>query len=87
MNYLEKILKVLGNKRRLAILFYLKNIKEATVGDIAGELRLSITATSRHLALLRAFDLVERDQRGLEAYYSLAKVQTRVVKNVLSELK
>jgi len=86
MKYLEKILKTLGNKRRLLILTILKNQAEATVGEIADYLKLSLTATSRHLSLLRSLDLVDRDQRSLEAYYSLSKSQSRVVRNILLEL-
>lgn len=85
MKYLEKILKTLGNRRRLAILALLKK-KEASVGEIASSIKLSLTATSRHLGILRAVDLVEREQRSLEAYYSLSRSQTKVVRHILSEL-
>ena len=83
---LEKILKVLGNRRRLAILALLNGESEATVGEIAHTIKLSFTATSRHLGILRAVDLVEKDQRGLEVYYSLSKNLGRIVTNVLTEL-
>jgi ArsR family transcriptional regulator, virulence genes transcriptional regulator len=86
MKYLEKILKALGNKRRLAILALLKKQKEATVGDISQVIKLSFTATSQHLAILRSVDIVERDQRSLEVYYSLGTSQSRIVKNILTEL-
>lgn len=64
----------------------LKNRPEVTVGKIARTIKLSLTATSRHLALLRVLDLVEKDQRSLEVYYSLSKSPSRVVKNILAEL-
>ena len=53
MKELEKVLKILGNRRRLAILALLKRQSEATVGDIADSIKLSFTATSQHLAQLR----------------------------------
>lgn len=72
MKDLEKTLKALANRRRLAILKYLKRKKEATVGDIAGEIKLSFKSTSRHLGILSGADLVEKEQRSLEVYYRLA---------------
>ena len=49
---LERILKALANKRRLSILIYLKRHPEATVGEIASSIRLSLTSTSKHLSIL-----------------------------------
>ena len=86
MKYLEKVLKLTGNKRRLMILSLLKKKSEATVGEIANSIKLSLTATSRHLALLRALDIVDKEQRGLEVYYFLSKNKSRIVRNILSEL-
>ncbi len=48
---LEKQLKALANRRRLAILKYLKSKREASVGDIAEEINLSFKSTSKHLAV------------------------------------
>ncbi len=72
MKELEKILKALANKRRLAILKFLKQTREAAVGEIAEEIRLSFRATSKHLNILAAVDLVERDQRSLQVMYRLS---------------
>jgi|SRR3989338_6952618 len=63
MKDLEKILKVLASRRRLAILQYLKKSKEANVGDIAEEIKLSFKATSKHLAVLSAVDIIERAKK------------------------
>ena len=49
---LEWILKALANRRRLGILRVLKQNREATVGDIAAEIRLSFRSTSKHLGVL-----------------------------------
>ena len=62
---LERPLKALANRRRLAILGYLKRRPEATVGEISGAIKLSFKSTSKHLAILAAADMVERDQRSL----------------------
>ncbi len=71
MKELERTLKALANRRRLAILAYLKKNKEASVSDIAGSIRLSLKATSKHLAILSAADLLDREQRSVQMYYRL----------------
>jgi len=65
----ERILKALANRRRLAIMRYLRERKEASVGDIANEIRISFKATSKHLGILAGADIVEREQRGLQMWY------------------
>ncbi len=83
---LEKQLKVLANRRRLAILRYLKNHKEAVVGEIAHEIKLSFKSTSKHLAILAALDIVEREQRSLQMFYRLAGSYPPAVRFVISLL-
>lgn len=68
----EKQMKAFANKRRLAVLIYLKKTREASVGDIAREIELSIWATSKHLGVLYAAGIVEKEQRSSEVFYRLA---------------
>lgn len=84
MKELEKQYKALANRRRLAILKYLKTRKSASVGEIANYLKLTLKATSKHLAVLYAVDVLEREQKGLGVIYSLAVVQKPVIKHALS---
>lgn len=86
MRELEKYLKALANRRRLAILKYLKRHREASVGEISDEINLSFKATSKHLAVLAALDIVERDQRSLRAFYRLVAGQNAAVRHILSLL-
>ena len=86
MKNLERVLKALANKRRLAILQYLKKEKSATVGDIAAEIKVSFTATSKHLGKLAAADIIEREQRGLEMWYSLAKHLHHAARHIINLL-
>jgi len=83
---LEKQLKVLANRRRLAILRYLKKHKEAAVGEIAHEIKLSFKSTSKHLAILAALDIVEREQRSLQMFYRLVGNYPPAVRFVISLL-
>src|SRR3989338_9079800 len=86
MKELERALKALANKRRLAIVKYLRQVRTATVTDIAGEIDLSFKSTSRHLTVLRSADIVESEQRGPQVFYRLAPHQRPVVRFVLSIL-
>ena len=86
MKELERALKALASKRRLAILRFLKKEKEASVGDIAAEIRLSFKATSKHLGILAAADIVEKEQRSLLMFYRLAENQKPATRSVISLL-
>lgn len=86
MRDLERTLKALANRRRLAIVAYLKREREAPVGEIAGAIHLSFKSTSRHLAVLHAADLVDRDQRDLQVFYRLASALHPAARAVTSLL-
>ncbi|MBI2613001.1 winged helix-turn-helix transcriptional regulator [Candidatus Kaiserbacteria bacterium] len=70
---LERQLKVLANRRRLSIVSMLRRRKEMGVGAIADVLRLSLTATSRHLSMLERAGFLEKEQRSLQVYYRIAE--------------
>lgn len=67
---LEKLFKAVANRRRTAILRYLRS-GSATVGEIAKAIKLSIKATSRHLQILSGAGYIISEQRGLYVHYSL----------------
>lgn len=69
---LERVLKILANRRRLAILNLLRRRKETNVGDIAEAIRLSLTSTSKHLTMLERAGFVEKEQRSLNVFYRIA---------------
>jgi len=83
---IEKILKVLANKRRLAIIKYLKKNKEAKVGDIADEINLSFKATSKHLSLLFNANIVGKEQRSLQMWYKISPTQNYISKYISNQL-
>lgn len=84
---LERVLKALANKRRLAIIQYLKKEKEATVGDIAEEIQLSFKATSKHLGVLFAADIVDKNQRSLQMWYCLSPTLHPIAKYISNSLE
>lgn len=81
---IERILKALANKRRLAIIKYLQSNRRASVGDVAEAIKLSFKATSKHLLILDHVDLVEKEQIGLTVIYFLSKEGRSVVGTLLS---
>ncbi|HBV00865.1 MAG TPA: ArsR family transcriptional regulator [Candidatus Taylorbacteria bacterium] len=83
---LERLNKAVANRRRLAILAYLKKEGEAAVWDIAEAIKLSLKATSQHLGVLRASDLVLWEQRSLEVFYRLAPAPHPIVEAVFKSL-
>jgi ArsR family transcriptional regulator len=83
MRQLEKVLKGLANQRRLAIIQLLSKKKECSVAEIAREIYLSFTSTSKHLAMLRQLDIVDRRQESLTVYYRLADSLPPLVKRIL----
>lgn len=81
---LEKVLKALANKKRIAIVRYVRRKKEAVVGEIADEIKLSFKATSRHLGRLSAVDILEREQRGPQAIYRISSELSQQTQKILS---
>lgn len=86
LKYLEKIYKAFANKRRLFILKYLKSKKEASVGDIASEINLSVKATSKHLNVLSVIDVLEKNQRSSQMFYRVSNNKNSIVEYLLSIL-
>jgi DNA-binding transcriptional ArsR family regulator len=86
MRKLERVLKALANRRRLAILKYLKENKEAPVAEIAHEIDLSFKATSKHLSILSAMDIIEKEQRSSQMFYRLSGDQGSAAKYIISLL-
>jgi len=86
MKELEKLLKALANKRRIAILKVLKENGAVSVGDIASEIKLSFKSTSKHLAILSSLNIVDKEQVGLQVFYKLGNKQDPIIKFILSLL-
>ncbi|OHA90173.1 MAG: hypothetical protein A2665_01155 [Candidatus Zambryskibacteria bacterium RIFCSPHIGHO2_01_FULL_46_30] len=82
----ERILKALANRRRLAIIELLRKGDEKSVGEIADNIKLSFRATSKHLSVLMHVDILEKEQRSLQMFYSLNKNAPGMVKQLLRTL-
>jgi len=81
---LERIFKALANRRRLAIIKFLKINNEASVGQTAHAIKLSFRSTSKHLNILVAAEMLEKEQRGLQMYYRLRESPPDGMRAILS---
>ena len=66
-----KILKSLGNSKRLEIVYNLRN-GEKRVSELEKFMNISQSALSQHLAILRAAGVVSTRRCAQSIYYSLA---------------
>lgn len=66
------LLRALGNDRRLLILCRLVECGEATVGDLAGDVGLSQSALSQHLARMREEGIVAFRRDAQTLWYRIA---------------
>lgn len=80
---IAKELKSLANERRLFIVRYLAAAHSAPVWRIAQRMNMSSKSISKHLILLEAARVLEREQIGLEVYYKLKKPRSQFVKACL----
>jgi DNA-binding transcriptional ArsR family regulator len=83
---LEKYLKALANRRRLAMMAYLKRNGEANVGGIASEMGLSLRATSRHLLILERVNILYRTQRSVEVFYGIQIKLEDFIREIVARL-
>lgn len=65
-----KLLKAMGNEKRLDILYNLSQ-REMNVGELEKVVDLSQSALSQHLAILRAEHLVKTRRSAQTIYYSI----------------
>ncbi len=90
MKQLQRVFRVLGNSRRLAIVHLLIDRRELSVGTVAGFLKLSITATSKHLNALAGADLLEKRQESTTVYYRInadAASEAKLILQTIIKLK
>ncbi len=70
---LEKILKNFSNKHRIAILKYLKEKKEASVGSITDNLECPYTDVSKHLIYLKKSGILRSQYDGPFVMYKISE--------------
>lgn len=74
------VLKALGNKKRLEILYHLIG-RELKVGELEKKVGLSQSALSQHLAVLRKENIVKTRRDAQTIYYSLkSELAVKIIK-------
>ena len=68
---LSAFFKALADPSRLNIVFVLLKYKQLSVGDIAEKTKMSISAVSHQLAILRMRKLVTVKRDGVKNFYGL----------------
>jgi len=69
-----------GNRYRLRILFFLYEVRESFVIDIADEIGLSQGTVSNHLILLHGAGFLNRRRENNRVYYSLTEKGKNFIK-------
>ena len=83
---MEKILKSIANRRRLVILNCLQGKRELPVGNIAKQIKLSFRSTSKHLSILYASDLLDKEQKSILMFYRLNSKGRKILSAINSFL-
>jgi ArsR family transcriptional regulator, virulence genes transcriptional regulator len=81
----SKLLKAMGNARRLAVLCHLTE-REHSVNELCRLVGLSQSALSQHLAKLRRDRLVATRRSAQTVYYSVASPEVAPLLRSLSEI-
>jgi len=71
MNRWETIFKTLANVNRLKIIRLLSDKPKLNVSDISEHLKISFSATSRHLIILQRVDVLIAEGSAGHVFYSL----------------
>lgn len=69
---LVRVLKAMGNERRLDILRRIAKSKQMSVGTLSELMGLSFRSVSKHLSVLAGAGLVEAKQVSLSRFYSIS---------------
>jgi len=81
----SRLLKAMGNERRLTVLCHLSQ-REHSVNELCDLVGLSQSALSQHLAKLRRDRLVNTRREAQTIYYSIATPDVRQVLDTLQSL-
>lgn len=81
----SKILKALGNSKRLEILYCLKD-DSLKVGQLEKMVKLSQSALSQHLAILRNAKIVSTQRDAQTIYYTISNEKVKKIMALLNTL-
>lgn len=76
---LAELFKIFGDSTRIRILFQLFKAEEVSVGDIADNLNMTVSAISHQLRILKHSKLIKSRRDGRQSLYSLADEHVRTI--------
>jgi DNA-binding transcriptional ArsR family regulator len=79
-----EVFRILSNINRLEIIRLLSKGESLPVGEIATHLKISFTATSNHLAMLKSLDVLEAKGSEGHVYYSISKQMPADFKKIIN---
>lgn len=85
INEAARKLKAIANENRLKVLFLITE-KELSVGEIEKEIKISQSALSQHLAVLRNNDIVKTRRLAQTIFYQLKDEKIRKIIKLISEI-
>ena len=81
-----KLLKAIGNERRLLVLCQLVALGEASAGTLGTAIGLSQSAMSQHLAVMREEGLLSTRREGTTIFYTIAEPKLTELMDTLHRL-
>ena len=84
---LTKILKALGNEKRLQIIQYLASHSSCITGSIVDEIDLAQSTTSQHLRVLKNAGIIKGTIEGTSTCYCLDKEYLKISLERIGQLK
>ncbi len=76
---LAELFKTFGDSTRIRILFQLFEAEEVSVGEMAENLNMTISAVSHQLKILKQSKLIKSRREGKSALYSLDDDHVRTI--------
>lgn len=80
-----RVFKGLANLSRLKIIELLSKERELSVSEIAQKIHVTIKGTSKHLSILSHLDILDRDGRAGQVFYSLNDEMRKDVRSILQK--
>lgn len=81
-----RMMRLLANEKRLLVLCTLAGRGEASVGEIAAEVGLGMSALSQHLARLREDGLVDTRKVAQAVFYRIADPKAEKLLKTLKDI-
>jgi DNA-binding transcriptional ArsR family regulator len=83
---LEKVLKAVANRRRIAIVRYVRSHPQATLGDVSDSIKLPYKSASKHVSVLLNAEILHREQQNSNASFSIHPHSSEYVRKLISIL-